>query len=94
MRVRGLKSFLASCHGEGEGVALHAGAWIEINPSLINYRFTIVALHAGAWIEIIDFQTTRIMLIVALHAGAWIEIVVPILPVSRYLGRTPCGCVD
>ena len=42
---------LCSTHRYDDGVAPHAGAWIETPVGLIMLPDAIVAPHAGAWIE-------------------------------------------
>ena len=39
-------------HDDDGAVAPHAGAWIEISPSVNALTVAAVAPHAGAWIEI------------------------------------------
>ena len=51
MRVRGLKFLDDVYESRPQGVALHAGAWIEIVLRGYGWSIRTVALHAGAWIE-------------------------------------------
>ena len=75
MRVRGLKSPSGFCaQNPHRGVAPHAGAWIEINPTVNVLSVSEVAPHAGAWIEIVRASLMIEEYVVAPHAGAWIEI--------------------
>ena len=52
MRVRGLKCIDGIHISLGDGVAPHAGAWIEIRGNMTYLDAHRVAPHAGAWIEI------------------------------------------
>ena len=59
---------------EDDGVAPHAGAWIETSSMQVpNLRVVAVAPHPGAWIEtwqpVAEYGDGK----VAPHAGAWIE---------------------
>ena len=94
MRERGLKSCDFVICKATEGVAPHAGAWIEISPSQPTADAPQVAPHAGAWIEIVRRVSLAKTEDVAPHAGAWIEID-PELPIGSGIGgRSPCGSVD
>ena len=73
MRERGLKLLKCLEHKKREGVAPHAGAWIETGPVRPKPPVFLVAPHAGAWIETMYFMILISDICVAPHAGAWIE---------------------
>ena len=68
-------NLLVDADPQGNSVASHAEAWIEILSLILEICFALVASHAEAWIEIEVLPSIRKNGgYVASHAEAWIEI--------------------
>ena len=75
-------------------VAPLAGAWIEMNITVLGSDQDWVAPLAGAWIEIDVIEKFTTNPFVAPLAGAWIEIFHVCQLAARIPGRSPRGSVD